>query len=100
MAEKERKSLSLASFNEKVQALLSRVFQRKEYEEINVDHNLVKDQAYQAPHLHVGHGAVRPVVLTVGDPFRVDEVAEQCSKSKEVQWNREYRLFDVEFEGV
>jgi uridine phosphorylase len=30
----------------------------------------------------VGLGVVRPVVLTVGDPFRTEVVAKMCEKSE------------------
>jgi len=39
-------------------------------------------------------------VLAVGDPFRCSVVAEFCEKSEEIQWNREYRLFNLTFEGA
>jgi uridine phosphorylase len=38
--------------------------------------------------------------LTVGDPFRCEVVAKLCDSAKEVEWNREYRIFNVVFEGV
>jgi uridine phosphorylase len=50
--------------------------------------------------LKVGLGVIRPVVLTVGDPFRCEVVAKLCDSAKEVEWNREYRIFNVVFEGV
>ena len=49
--------------------------------------------------MKVGLGVIRPVVLTVGDPFRCLQVAELCDESKEIEWNREYRIFNVTFEG-
>jgi uridine phosphorylase len=61
---------------------------------------LVTEQAYIAPHLKVGLGVIRPVVITVGDPFRCEIVAKLCDQAKEIQWNREYRLFNITFEGV
>ena len=38
-------------------------------------------------------------MITVGDPFRTEVVAKMCEKYEEVQWEREYRLFNVTFEG-
>ena len=55
--------------------MLSKVLKNKKFEDINVDHNIVKDKDYKAPHLNVSHGAIKPVVLVVGDPFRVEIVA-------------------------
>lgn len=65
-----------------------------------MQNNLTKDKSYVAPHLKVSLGAIRPVVLTVGDPFRCDTVAKLCDKHEQVEWNREYRIFNVVFEGV
>jgi uridine phosphorylase len=61
---------------------------------------LEKNEAYKAPHLAVGLGVVRPVVLCCGDPFRSKIIAEMCDTHKEVAHNREYRMFNVTFEGA
>ena len=45
-------------------------------------------------------GDIKPVVLVVGDPFRVDVVAKLCASSTEVKWNREYRMANVVFDGA
>ena len=70
------------------------------FESIDVSKNITKETDYVAPHLKVGLGVIRPVVLTVGDPFRCDVVAKLCDEATEVEWNREYRLFNVTFEGT
>ena len=36
----------------------------------------------------------------MGDPFRVEVVAKMCQKYEEIQWNREYRLYNVTFEDA
>lgn len=95
------KTYRLTSFNEKIQLLLSKVLsEANTFEEISTDLNLIKDPNYVAPHLKVGHGVIRPVVLTVGDPFRCELVAKKCEKSEEIEWNREYRIFNITFDGV
>lgn len=43
---------------------------------------------------------IRPTVITVGDPFRCENVAKMCEKYEELQWNREYRTYNVTFEGA
>lgn len=43
---------------------------------------LSKDAKYEAAHLRIGHGVIKPVVLTVGDPFRCEIVAKLCDKSE------------------
>lgn len=48
----------------------------------------------------MGLGIISPVVLTVGDPFRTLLVASLCEKAEEIKWNREYRMFNITFEGV
>jgi uridine phosphorylase len=57
----------------------------------------VTDTNYVAPHIKVGPGVVRPTVIVVGDPFRCEVVAKLCDKYEEVQWNREYRLYNVTY---
>ena len=59
-----------------------------------------KDEKYIAAHLGVGLGVVRPVVLCCGDPFRSKVIAEMCDTNTEIAWNREYRMFNVTFEGA
>lgn len=66
---------------------------------VDTDQYIVKDPAYVAPHLKVGLGVIHPIILTVGDPFRCEQVADQCQESKEIQWNREYRMFNVKYNG-
>jgi len=58
----------------------------------------VTDSNYVAPHIKVGPGVIRPTVITVGDPFRCEAVAKMCEKYEEVQWNREYRLYNATYE--
>jgi len=53
-----------------------------------------------APHLAVGHGVVRPVVLCCGDPFRSKIIAEMCDTHEQVAHNREYRMYNVSYEGA
>lgn len=48
----------------------------------------------------MGPGVIRPTVVAVGDPFRCEVVAKMCEKYEEVQWNREYRLYNVTFEDA
>ena len=99
-SEKEWRSFRLTSFNEKIQLFLSKSMRRPSFEEVNVDKNIVKDEKYVAPHLGYGLGVIRPIVCTVGDPFRCEVVAKMCEKSEEIKWNREYRTFNVTFEGA
>lgn len=40
------------------------------------------------------------MVLTMGDCFRTEVAANLCDKKEEIAWNREYRIFNVEFEGA
>lgn len=100
-SDNQLKTYRLTSFNEKIQILLSKVLQTaNSFEEISTEGNLIKDPAYIAPHLKVGHGVVRQVVLTVGDPFRCEQIAKKCEKSEEIAWNREYRMYNITYEGV
>lgn len=50
--------------------------------------------------MRIGHGVIRPVVLTVGDPFRCELVASLCDFAEQVEWCREYRTYNITFEGV
>ena len=95
-SDREWRTHRLTSFNEKIQQLLS----KKSFDDIDNAKNLVKDQKYVAPHLAVGLGVVRPVVCTCGDPFRSKIIAEMCDTHEEVAHNREYRMFNVTFEGA
>ena len=72
----------------------------KSFEEIDQLKNLEKSEKYMAPHLAIGHGVIRPTVLTCGDPFRCQIVANLCEESTEIKWNREYRTFNITFEGA
>lgn len=72
----------------------------KSFEEIDAIKNLEKSATYMAPHLALGHGVIRPTVLTCGDPFRCQVIANLCEESKEIKWNREYRTFNITFEGA
>lgn len=60
--------------------------------------SIVTDPNYVAPHIKVGPGVINPTVIAVGDPFRCEFVAKMCDKYEEIQWNREYRLFNVTYE--
>ena len=53
-----------------------------------------------APHLMLKMGQIRPFVIVVGDPFRCDEVTNMCEKSEQIAWNREYRSFNITYQGV
>ncbi|EER05337.1 uridine phosphorylase, putative [Perkinsus marinus ATCC 50983] len=56
---------------------------------------------YEAPHLKICEGDINPIVLVVGDPFRAEVLATKfCDTFKELSFNREYRSYNVEFEGV
>jgi uridine phosphorylase len=54
-----------------------------------------------APHLHISHGDISPVVLVVGDPFRTEVLAKHADGGyKELKFNREYRTFNVVHKGM
>lgn len=99
-SEKEWRTYRLTSFNENIQRLISRAMSFKTFEEIDQIKNLEKSDTYIAPHLAIGHGVIRPTVLTCGDPFRCQVVANLCDEATEIKWNREYRTFNVTFEGA
>lgn len=99
-SQKEWRTHRLTSFNEKIQRLLSKTLSKKSFEEIDPEKNLEKSDTYVAPHLAIGHGVIRPTVLTCGDPFRCQIIANLCDKAEEIKWNREYRTFNVTFEGA
>ena len=99
-SDREWQAYRLTAFNERTQVFVSKMISSGlQFEDIDASKNLTKDTEYVAPHLKVGLGVIRPVVLTVGDPFRCLQVAELCDESKEIEWNREYRIFNVTFEG-
>jgi uridine phosphorylase len=99
-SDREWKTHRLTSYNEKIQLLLSKILGNRSFEEIDADKNMSKDEKYCAPHLAVGLGVVRPVVLCCGDPFRSKIIAEMCDTHVEVAWNREYRMYNVTYEGA
>ena len=39
---------------------------------------------WKAPHLMVGKGVLPPVVIVVGDPGRVDKLAQLCDSFEQV----------------
>lgn len=43
------------------------------------------------PHINLCKGQVEPVVLTVGDPKRIDSILAYCDSHEELAFNREYR---------
>lgn len=43
------------------------------------------------PHIRLCEGQVQPVVLTVGDPKRIDSILVHCESYEELAFNREYR---------
>jgi len=100
-SESELRSLRLAQFNEKIKEFLDKQTSQKHalYKTKRIQ-NVVTDVNYIAPHIKVGPNVIRPTVVTVGDPFRCADVAKICEKHEEIQWNREYRLFNVTFEGA
>ena len=55
---------------------------------------------YESPFFRIKTGAISPFVLVVGDPFRTELVAKFCDDSKEVSWNREYRVINAVYKGV
>lgn len=99
-SDKEWRNHRLTTFNEKIQRLISKTMSGKTFEEIDVTKNMEKKDNYMAPHLAIGHGVIRSTVLTCGDPFRCQIIANMCEKSEEIKWNREYRTFNVTFEGA
>lgn len=103
ISESEMKSERLNIFNEKFTELLETHMRLQCAQDPTKvkrsENNVVTDPAYLAPHIKVGPGVIRPTVVTVGDPFRCDVVVKYCDKSEEIQWNREYRLFNATYEG-
>ncbi|KAF4670924.1 hypothetical protein FOL47_001773 [Perkinsus chesapeaki] len=56
---------------------------------------------YQAPHLAITEGSIRPVCCVVGDPGRAELIATKyCDSCEELAYNREYRTFNVTFGGA
>ena len=81
---REWQSYRLTTFNERVQLLLSKKLKAESAFEDVISTYATKDSDYEAPHLKVGLGVIRPVVLTVGDPFRCDVVAKLCDRAEEI----------------
>lgn len=99
--ESELRSHRLELFNEKVEALLKKHLSNDMYNDENQlkrrQQAVVQDQDYVAPHIKVGPGVIHPTVIAVGDPFRCENVAKMCDSYDQVQWNREYRLYNVTY---
>lgn len=51
------------------------------------------------PHIQLREGQVHPVVLTMGDPERLDLVASLCDSFSPLAHNREYRSATAEYKG-
>ncbi|CDJ44020.1 purine nucleoside phosphorylase, putative [Eimeria tenella] len=51
------------------------------------------------PHIQLRRGQVQPVVLTMGDPKRVDEVAALCDSAEPLTFNREFKSANVVKDG-
>ena len=97
---KEWQSYRLNSYIERLQLFLQKEIKPVlSFEDITPKY-ISKDVKYEAAHLRIGHGVIKPVVLTVGDPFRCEVVAKLCDKYEEIAWNREYRIFNIVFEGA
>ena len=100
-SESELRSHRLDVFNEKLCTLIQDQLSNKYKNEEELKRwqsNVIQDQSYIAPHIKVGPGVIRPTCITVGDPFRCEVVAKMCEKYEEIQWNREYRLYNATFE--
>eukprot|EP00917_Polyrhabdina_sp_WS-2016_P023387 GHVP01050727.1.p1 GENE.GHVP01050727.1~~GHVP01050727.1.p1 ORF type:complete len:252 (+),score=29.77 GHVP01050727.1:412-1167(+) len=52
------------------------------------------------PHIYLGKEHIRPVVIVVGDPARAEMAAKLCDKQTQIAYNREYRTFLCEKNGV
>jgi uridine phosphorylase len=50
--------------------------------------------------LNLETGSIRPFVLAVGDPKRVEAVAKMCSDVSELSFNREYRIVNATYQGA
>ncbi|EEQ98929.1 purine nucleoside phosphorylase, putative [Perkinsus marinus ATCC 50983] len=56
---------------------------------------------YEAPHLKIKEGDIKSVVCAVGDPARAELIATKyCDSYKELAYNREYRTFNVTYQGA
>jgi len=99
-SDKEMRSFRLHQFNEKFHDLIDRRKKPNGTYFNYVKENVILDPTYLAPHLKVGPGVVRPVVLAVGDPFRCEVLAKLCDSFEEVSWNREYRMYNIEYDGA
>lgn len=51
------------------------------------------------PHIQLCQEQVQPVVLTMGDPGRIDDVIKLCESHEDLAYNREYRSVNVVAEG-
>lgn len=94
------RSHRLAQFNEKIKEVFKKEFTQDLTDKEKSEKFVVTDPTYVAPHIKVGPGVIRPTVITVGDPFRCEAVAKQCQTYEEVQWNREYRLFNATYQNA
>jgi uridine phosphorylase len=56
-----------------------------------------KSSKFDAPHLKLNKGDISPLVIVVGDPFRVDVVGALCDNSSVIQWNREYKTSNASY---
>ena len=56
--------------------LISKTMSAQRFEKDTGNKYIVEDPKYEAPHLKLGVGDIHPVVVTVGDPFRCDLVAQ------------------------
>ena len=52
------------------------------------------------PVLNIAPGSLPPDVLVCGDPARAKLIAEMLDDSRELSWNREYRLFTGTVKGI
>ncbi|KAL8425143.1 hypothetical protein Efla_006104 [Eimeria flavescens] len=57
------------------------------------------DNVEVQPHIQLRQGQVQPVVMTMGDPQRVDLVLEQCESHEDLAYNREYRSVNAVAKG-
>ena len=83
-----------------MQKLLKKVDYKYKFDKFKAGNTVTIDPKYKANHLMVTPDQIRPVVLAVGDPGRCDTVVKLCQKAVEVKWNREYRLFNVTYDGT
>lgn len=83
-SDKEMRTFRLHQFNEKFKHLMDQMLKPAgtlfNYKIENVE----KDPNYLAPHIKVGPGVIRPIILAVGDPFRCEVLAKLCDKYVEL----------------